>query len=371
MSESRRLACNEWFDSTLHSRLNDKTKGAIVIVMQRLHQDDLVGHVIKQGEWEVVSFPAIAEVDERHVIETPFGRKEFLRRAGEALHPERESLETLAEIRRTIGEYNFAGQYQQSPAPAGGGMVKEAWFRRYRPEDLPSSFDQVIQSWDTANKPSELADYSVCTTWGLRGSNFYLLNVFRKKLSYPDLKRAVIEQSRLYNPTAILIEDKASGTQLIQELIEGGLSRVKRYAPDGDKIMRLHAQTATIENGFVYLPTEAHWLADYLRELTIFPAGRHDDQVDSTAQALAWTKQRPLYTGFLDFMRQEAERVTGVRRGEAASVLEAGEALVRLLAPPHAESVSLASGRLAMVRNGILEVTEAEAEGLRWRRAPT
>jgi predicted phage terminase large subunit-like protein len=301
------LAGNEWFDNTLYSRLNDKTKGAIVMVMQRLHEDDLVGHVLKQEGWEVVSFPAIAEVDERHVVETAFGRREFFRRAGEALHPERESLETLRQIRATIGEYNFAGQYQQSPAPAGGGMVKEVWFRRYRPENFPSSFDQIIQSWDTANKPTELADYSVCTTWGLKGSNFYLLNVFRKKLSYPDLKRAVIEQNRLFNPTSILIEDRASGTQLIQELIEGGLSRVTRYAPDGDKIMRLHAQTATIENGFVHLPTEAHWLDDYLRELMLFPNGRHDDQVDSTAQALAWIKQRPPGWGWLEYMRRQAE----------------------------------------------------------------
>jgi predicted phage terminase large subunit-like protein len=310
MSESRRLACNEWFDGTLYSRLNDKTKGVIVIVMQRLHEDDLVGHVVKQEGWDVVSFPAIAEVDERHVVETPYRRKEFFRRAGEALHPERESLKTLAEIRATIGEYNFAGQYQQRPAPAGGGMVKGAWFRRYRPEDLPASFDQVVQSWDTANKPTELADYSVCTSWGLKGPNFYLLNVLRKKLSYPDLKRAVIEQNRLFNPTAILIEDKASGTQLIQELIEGGMTRVTRYAPDGDKIMRLHAQTATIENGFVYLPTEAHWVDEYIRELTIFPAGRHDDQVDSTAQALAWTKQRPPGWGWLEYYRELAEKAT-------------------------------------------------------------
>ena len=144
-----------------------------------------------------------------------------------------------------------------------------------------------------ADKPTELADYSVCTTWGVKGPQFYLLNVLRKKLAYFDLKRAVHDQHLLFNPSVVLIEDKASGTQLIQELIEAGLSKVTRYKPDGDKIMRLHAQTATIENGFVHLPREAHWLADYLHELTVFPNGRYDDQVDSTSQALAWTKQRP------------------------------------------------------------------------------
>ena len=105
-------------------------------------------------------------------------------------------------------------------------MVREAWFRRYHPTDRPESFDRTIQSWDTANKPSDLADYSVCTTWGLQGPHFYLLNVLRKKLSFPELKRAVIEQNGLFRPEVILIEDRASGTQLIQDLIEAGMSHV-------------------------------------------------------------------------------------------------------------------------------------------------
>ena len=299
LSESRRTAANDWFDSTLYSRLNDKAKGAIIIVMQRLHEDDLAGHVLKQEGWELVSFPAVAEDDELHVVETRLGRKEFRRGAGDPLDPERESLAILDRIRATIGEANFASQYQQRPTPAGGGMVKTAWFRRYGPNDIPSpqdlvrGFDRIIQSWDTANKPSELADYSVCTTWGLKGPHFYLLHVLRKKLSYPELKRAVIDQDARFSPQAILIEDRASGTQLIQELIAAGCSRATRFSPEGDKVMRLHAQTATIENGFVWLPEAAPWLADYLAELAAFPRGRHDDQVDSTAQALAWTKRRP------------------------------------------------------------------------------
>jgi predicted phage terminase large subunit-like protein len=274
-SETRRHAVNEWYDTTLYSRLNDKAKGTIVLIMQRLHEDDLVGHVLMQEGWDLVSFPAIAETEEEHVAETPFGRKRFVRHVGEVLHPEREPLATLEQIRANLGTYNFAGQYQQTPAPAGGGMVKEAWFQRYEPSALPVSFDQIIQSWDTANTPTELADYSVCTTWGVTGPHLYLLNVLRKKLAFPDLERAVHEQHRLFDPSVILIEDKASGTQLIQQLVEAGLTKVTRYKPDGDKIMRLHAQTATIENGFVHLPRDAHWLADYLHELTVFPNGRH------------------------------------------------------------------------------------------------
>jgi predicted phage terminase large subunit-like protein len=290
LSDARRNATNEWFRNTLLSRLNDKFRGAIVIIMQRLHEDDLVGHVLGQEPWEVVCFPAIAEADELHEIETIWGPRCFTRRQGEALHPARESLVTLDRIRRTMGEYNFAGQYQQSPAPLGGGLVKAEWFKRYGEKDRPESFERIVQSWDTANKATELSDFSVCTTWGVRGKNLYLLGLLRRRLEYPALKRAVREQQNLYHATEVLIEDKASGTQLIQELIADGCYGVTRYQPMMDKIMRLHAQTAMIENGFVHIPETAPWLAEYLHEMTVFPNGKHDDQVDSTAQFLDWLK---------------------------------------------------------------------------------
>ena len=184
LSDAQRQAANDWYDHTLYSRQNDKQRGAIVIIMQRLHEDDLVGHVLGQEPWEVVCFPAIAESDEVHEIETIWGPRCFTRRQGEALHPAREPLDTLDHIRRTIGEYNFAGQYQQTPAPLGGGLVKAAWFRRYRAKDLPDRFDRIVQSWDTANKATELSDYSVCTTWGIAGKNLYLIGLLRQRLEY-------------------------------------------------------------------------------------------------------------------------------------------------------------------------------------------
>ena len=254
LSDTQRRAANEWFSHTLYSRVNNKRSGAIVIIMQRLHEDDLIGHVLAQEPWEIVRFPAIAEEDEVHRIETILGMRTFVRRSGEALHPEREPLDTLARIRHTIGEYNFAGQYQQCPAPLGGGLVKEQWFKRYGEKDRPESFDRIVQSWDTANKATELSDFSVCTTWGIKGKNLYLLSVLRQRLEYPALKRAVREQQSLFNADVVLIEDKASGTQLIQELISDGFHRVTRYQPDCDKIMRLNAQTGLIENSFVYIP---------------------------------------------------------------------------------------------------------------------
>jgi predicted phage terminase large subunit-like protein len=178
--------------------------------------------------------------------------------------------------------------------PIAGVMVKREWLGTY--DSPPEDFTMVLQSWDTANKSGELNDYSVCTTWGITRKHYYLLNVFRRRLNYPDLKRAVVRQSGLYRRCTILIEDKASGTQLIQDLRDEGVFCVKPYEPppSTDKIMRLHAQTAELENGRVLLPRLAPWLDEYVRELTSFPGSKYDDQVDSTTQALDHLKSHRL-----------------------------------------------------------------------------
>ncbi len=288
LSETRRKTVNDWYDNSLLSRLNDKTKGCIIIIMQRLHQDDLVGHVLEQEDWEVLSFPAIAEEDQTHVIVNSFGTRLFERKIGDALHPERELLAIYANIRRSIGEYNFLSQYQQNPSPPGGAMVKTEWLRFYEPGDEPARFSRIVLSLDSANKATELSDYSVFTVWGVDYKHYYLLDVVRLKLNYPDLKRKAIELTKKYDARTILIEDKASGTQLIQDLKSEYLDGVTEYKPppNTDKIMRLHAQTAMFENGRVFLPRTAPWLADYIHELTSFPGSRYDDQVDSTTQFL-------------------------------------------------------------------------------------
>jgi predicted phage terminase large subunit-like protein len=310
VSESQRRAVNDWYDHTLCSRLNDKRTGCIILIMQRLHGDDLVGHLEETGGWTVLRFPAIAEEDETHVIRGLFGVQTVHRLRGEALHPEREPLHVLERMRRELGEYNFSGQYQQAPAPPGGGMVKREWFKTYHHEIPPSAFESIFQSWDTANKATELSDYSVCTTWGVKNKELYLLHVFRERLDYPGLKRAVVSQEQLFGPKVILIEDKCSGTQLIQELLYEKLHAIKRYEPKEDKIMRMHAVSSTIENGFVYLPDKADWLQVYLQELITFPRGKHDDQVDSTSQALDWFRQGHMRTiGAIEYYAKIAERV--------------------------------------------------------------
>jgi predicted phage terminase large subunit-like protein len=300
LSQAQRQAANGWFDPhPLQStephpdgcHHPDHAPGARKPALGNDPGNDLAGHALAQEDWEVVRLAAIAEDDESYTLDTELGPYSFARQRGEALHPERQPLPTLEQIRCTLGEYNFVGQHQQMPAPQGGGMVKAVWFRSYAPNERPDKFERIVQSWDTANKASELSDFSVCTTWGIKGKDLYLLHVLRKRMEYPELKRAVREQCQAFEASVVLIEDKASGTQLIQELIQEGLHAVTRYQPQSDKIMRMHAQTAMIENGFVHLPKEAGWLAEYVHELTAFPKGKHDDQVDSTAQMLDWFKQ--------------------------------------------------------------------------------
>lgn len=317
VSNSQRKKVNETFDSTFLSRLNDKRTGRIILIMQRLHLEDLVGHVLAQDSWKHLSFPAIATCDETHTIKTLHGTTTYIRREGEALHPAREPLETLMEMRKTLGEFNFSGQYQQAPIPFGGAIIKDAWILRCRSADIPDKFDQVYQSWDTANKISELSDYSVCTTWGLKGDKLYLLNVFREKIDFPTLKRKILELQDFRKASVVIIEDRASGTQLIQDLRNDGFSQVTAFSPQGDKQMRMHAQSVMFENGFIIVPEDAHWHADYINELTSFPFAKHDDQVDSTSQFLTWYSGRKNFpgSGLFYVMKEQYEEMLRRQKG--------------------------------------------------------
>jgi predicted phage terminase large subunit-like protein len=184
----------------------------------------------------------------------------------------------------------------------------------------------------------------------------YLLHVLRKRMGYPDLKRAVREQWQAFKPSVILIEDKASGTQLIQELLEEGIHAVTRYTPEYDKVMRMHAQTGVIDNGFVYLPKEAHWLPEYLYELAMFPNGKYDDQIDSTSQALAWTKQRPPGWGILEYYRQQVENMRNPPERYT---------MVRVKPPTQFSNLYTMSGRNILPRpDGSFEVSLEDAKPL-------
>jgi predicted phage terminase large subunit-like protein len=311
-SDAERTRANAWARHTLFTRLNNKARDKIIIVQQRLHEDDMIGHVLEIANFELISFSAIAQEDEVHLIRTPFGALRHERKAGEALHPQREPLAVLEKQRMLLGTEFFAAQYLQSPTPPGGGLVKTAWFNRYDLADKPR-FQRIVQSWDTASRASQLADYSVCTTWGTTAKKeIYLVHVFRQRLEYPELKRKVKELADEFRAGAVLIEDTASGIQLVQELKFGGLPHITPIKPQGDKVMRLQAQTATIEAGRVWIPREAHWLPDFLHELAMFPKGRHDDQVDSTAQALAYIGRPNSADMWFEYYRQRELKSYGI-----------------------------------------------------------
>jgi predicted phage terminase large subunit-like protein len=290
MSDTTRQRLIDWYGTTLLSRLDDKEKGAIVLVMQRLHVGDLAGHLLDGGGWRHLNLPAIADIEQS--VEIGPGRF-HIRKVGDLLHPARESRQTLDAMKVAMGSATFSAQYQQSPVPPGGNMIDWNWFRWFDPsEDV--EVDDIVISWDTAMKPTEFADYSVGTVWGRKGDLYYLIDLIRLRLGYPALRRKVNEvydQWRWQDPT-ILIEDAGSGTSLLQDLYEHDIPAAG-IKPEGDKVLRMNAQTAKIEAGAVHLPKNAPWLDDLRSEVLAFPHGVHDDQVDSISQALNWMAARP------------------------------------------------------------------------------
>ncbi len=283
----RRRVC-EFYDNTLYTRLNDKSTGAIVIVMQRLHEDDLVGHVLAKDEWEVVTLPAIATESRTYRLSDSPGDV-YHRPAGAVLHAAREPRAALESIRRMQGSLLFATQYQQEPLPEAGNIVKRDWLRRYG--TAPASFDTIVASWDTASTLGESSDYSVGTVWGSRGLDFYLLEVVRERLEVPDLRRRILALSQRWRVDATLVEDTELGRAIAQDLRRAGQASCLLRRPRFDKLARMLAQSARFEAGQVYVPQDAPWLAGWMSELLAFPTGRHDDQVDSTSQALDYLSQ--------------------------------------------------------------------------------
>lgn len=290
-SALQRMEVLDWWDQAMSTRFNDPKTGVRVLVMQRLHQKDLTGHVLQEQGWDHLILPAEYEKTNRV---TSLGWRDPRKEDGELLWPERYGPKELGDLKSRLGSYGAAAQLQQRPAPREGGIVKVQWLgSRYRilplREGPKIEVRRVVQSWDTAKKADERNDYSVCTTWFETDTHHYLVDVYRKKLEFPELKRAVTDQAAKWNPQAVLIEDAASGTSLIQQLRSDTLLPVIAIGTGGlSKEVRLEAVTPTIEAGRVLLPEEAPWVADYVGELTMFPMVENDDQTDSTSQYLNW-----------------------------------------------------------------------------------
>jgi predicted phage terminase large subunit-like protein len=197
------------------------------------------------------------------------------------LIPPEEIDEIVADVSASIRNQEIFGQFIDDP---NSGIFKESWWQYYR--EQPKVWMRIVQSWDTAFKSGRENDYSVCTTWMQTKTGFYLLDVLRRRMEFPDLKRAVVDCYEKYKPNIVLIEDAASGQSLIQEIKRKTSIPLKPIKPDRDKIARAHAVTPTIEAGNVYLPETAEWKKDFIDECTEFADVEHDDQVDSMTQAL-------------------------------------------------------------------------------------
>jgi predicted phage terminase large subunit-like protein len=286
MNHHYRHLVNRWFEHTFSTRLDDKNKGVMVLVMQRLHQHDLSGYLLeKSNVWEHLSLPAIAP--ENHIYH--FGGVQKIMHAGELLHGERDGQKALERLKCDIGIYAFSAQYLQQPVPEQGALIMVEWLKRYTA--LPQVM-RIVQSWDTAIKSANEHDASVCITVGESAGESYVLHVLRFKAEYPDLKKMVLKMAEDYAPDAVLIEDKASGQQLLQDLKRETKLPLIPIQPKGDKISRISAASAMIEAGKLYFPKDASWLAEFERELLSFPHAKHDDQVDALSQYINWIKSK-------------------------------------------------------------------------------
>lgn len=281
LSETERETAARWFNQQLVTRLNDPATGAIVVIMQRLHQADLTGQLLEQGGWEHVVLPAEADEPERVVF--PVSGTVHERPAGGLLWTERFTEQVLAEQRQRLGSWGYGGQYQQRPTPLSGGIFKRAWWRFY--DEAPPTFDDMCASWDCAFKDTRGADYVVGQVWGRKGADKYLLDQVRGRMAFPATLAAIRALAAKWpEATAKLVEDKANGPAVIDTL-KHEVPGLIAVTPEGGKVSRAQAVSPEIEAGNVYLPRQP-WVEGFIDECAAFPSGKHDDQVDAASQAL-------------------------------------------------------------------------------------
>ncbi len=287
-SDAERKTANDTYAGVITSRLDDAKTGAKVVVAQRLHVDDLPGQLIAQGGWRHLDFPVTAYLPQ--AIEIAPG-KFWHRKPGDILHPERFGEKEIAERKREIGTAAYSAQYDQRPVPPEGHIFKLEWFQRYQEASFEwSFFELIVQSWDTAFMCNEEANYSACTTWGIRGKKSYLLHAYRDRLGYPDLKRKLLEMKNKYHAGLVVVERAASGLCLASDF-EGkpGYEWFRSFSNSNrdSKIARAEHQTVKLERGDVLLPEQRpSWIEAFEAELAAFPHGKNDDWVDSMTQYL-------------------------------------------------------------------------------------
>lgn len=281
----------EW-KNTLLTRL--MPGGAVIIILTRWHEDDLVGRILNpkyyegtekdEDRWTIVSLPAECDIDDDLI-----GREK-----GEYLWPEYGFDKAWADKTKIdVGNRTWTSLYQQRPTALEGGLIKRHWWKEYKANN-PPPFVEIIQSWDCAYEEFDnlKGSFTVCTTWGRTERNrYYLLDVYRKQIEYPELIKQMKALYSKWNPNAVIVEYKASGKSAFQALRSQTSIPLLKELPHKSKLVRLEIVSPLIEAGLVYLPDLAPWLFDYIEELATFP-GQYDDQVDSTSQALKYFQTR-------------------------------------------------------------------------------
>ena len=293
----------EWYTSGPRQRL--QPGGAIVIVMTRWSQRDLTAQVLKSAaqrggeEWEVIEFPAILP-------------------SGNPLWPQFWPPEELAALKEELPNSKWMAQYQQQPTSESSAIVKREWWRTWEKEEPPAC-EFILMSWDTAFEKTQRADFSALTTWGVfyqagedgaQQANIILLNAYRERMEFPRLKQVAIEQYKEWDPDAVIIEKKASGAPLIYELRAMGIP-VQDFTPTkgNDKIARLNGVSDLFASGMVWVPNRS-WAEEVVDEVASFPAGEHDDYVDSTSMALMRFRKG----GFIRLPSDEQDELSAYRR---------------------------------------------------------
>lgn len=287
-SDAKRESVLVWWDEVMSTRLNDPHTGAKVIVMQRVHERDLTGHVLERSDYEHLCLPAEYEAT---TYVTGIGWADPRTESGELLWPERFSQDEIDGLKRDLGSFAVSGQLQQRPSPATGGLIKRAWWQYYG--HPPAEFDEVIQSWDMAFKDTKASDYVVGQVWGRLGANTYLLDQVRDRMSFPETLVAFKSLTAKWpQSTAKIVEDKANGSAVIATL-KNKIAGIIPYSPEQSKVARVHAVTPQIESGNVWLPNTASFTSDFVEECAKFPMGAYDDQVDAMSQALLRFSGKP------------------------------------------------------------------------------
>lgn len=287
LSNKYREKTLNWYSNTFSSRLDDKKNGVIIIVMQRLHPNDLTGYLLEKDKngWFHLNLPVYFE----NYTEIKVGKFEKIILPGEYLFPERENKDEIEKIKKDMGSYFFNAQYLQKPMLNTNSIFKKEWLYKYQND---YNYNNIYLSFDTAIKTGIKNDPTVCTIWGEYENKYYLIDTFRKWLEYPELKNETIKLINKWQPNAVLIEDKASGQSLIQDLRKELKINIIAIKAIKDKITRFASVTPMFESRRVFIKQNDIWLFDYEYELLAFPNGQYDDQVDSTSQFLNWVNNK-------------------------------------------------------------------------------